>query len=252
MIQAQTIVDRTLSILDAEGSDRYLFDQDFKPAINSAVEWLVAVFNSAFAQNKLSEEDLRELIKYKVFQANNFSRVRFDSTVVGEELWTILAVLNEITVYPNNTPPPLPGDGTQSVYHPGYTFVSSEEAAARLSIQEWNENKKNIFKAGNTTMTNKFKKYAYLNFADYSSTSYTETGELEIRPDVSGKFVAISYLKYPTPITDISDSIEFPETITDLLVQKTANYISFKQGDGTNLYSVTDNDVNRLVTFMVA
>jgi len=251
MIQAQTIVDRTLSILDAEGSDRYLFDQDFKPAINAAVEWLVAVFNSAFAQNKLSEEDLRELIKTKVFQANDFSRVRFNADVVGEKLWTVLAILTEITVTPDVAPPPLPNPKI-SVYHPEYTFVSSEESAGRLSIQEWNENKKNIFKAGNTTVTNGFKKYAYLSFGDYSSDNYTEIGEIEIRPDVSSELVAISYLKYPTPITTISDSVEFPASLTDLLVQKTANVISYKQGDQTTLYGVTDVDVQRLISFMVA
>jgi len=252
MIQTQTIVDRTLSLLDAEGSDRYLFDQDFKPAINSAVEWLVAVFNSAFAQNKLSEEDLRELVKVKIFQANNFSRVKFDPADVGESLWTVLSINTEVTVFPDNDPPPLPGDGTESVYHPGYTYVDSKESAKRLSIQEWDENSDNIFMAGNNVMTTKLKKYAYLNFSDYSSTSYGETGEIEIRPDVSAQFVGIRYLKYPNEVTVVTDTIEFPESITDLLVQKTANYISFKQGDGTNLYSVTDNDVQRLITFMVA
>ena len=52
MIAVQTVVDRMKSVLDAEGSDRYLFDQDFKPAINSAIDWLVAVFNAAFSDKK--------------------------------------------------------------------------------------------------------------------------------------------------------------------------------------------------------
>lgn len=249
MIQAQTIVDRTLSILDAEGSDRYLFDQDFKPAINSAVEWLVAVFNSAFANNKLSEEDLRELTRIKVFQANEQSRVKFDSAAVGEKLWTILAVLLEIDVYPSQNPPPLV-DPTKSAYFDYLTYVSSDESAGRLSLEVWSENRKNIFKAGNDVVTNGFKKYAYLNFFDYSSTQYTETGEIEIRPSVASEFVAIAYLKYPDSIDDIGDELELPETLTDLLVQKTANFISIKQGDGTNLYGVTENDVNRLIAIM--
>jgi len=249
MILVQDVVNRTLSLLDAEGSDRYLFDQDFKHAINSAVEWLVAVFNSAFADNKLSEEDLRDLTRVKVFQANDFSRVKFDSDEVGEKLWTILAILTEITVYPPQAPPVL-ADPTKSVYHNYLTFVTSDEAAKRLSAEEWYENKKNIFKSGNNVVSNGFKKYAYLNFFDYSSTQYLETGELEIRPDVSSKFVAISYLKYPDPITAITDEVEFPSTLTDILVQKTANYISIKQGDGTSLYSVTETDVSRLISIM--
>ena len=249
MISVQDVVDRTLSLLDAEGSQRYLFDQDFKPAINSAVEWLVAVFNSAFSDNKLSEEDLRDLTRVKVFQANDFSRVKFDSDEVGEKLWTILAILTEIQVYPPQSPPVLV-DPTKSVYHNYLTFVSSDEAAERLSAEQWYENKKNIFKSGNATVMNGFKKYAYLNFFDYSSTQYAETGEIEIRPDVSSKFVAISYLKYPDPISLITDEVELPSTLTDILVQKTANYISIKQGDGTSLYSITETDVSRLISIM--
>lgn len=249
MIQAQTIVDRTLALLDAEGSDRYLFDQDFEPAINSAVEWLVALFNSAFSNNKLSEEDLRELTKVRIFQSNDFSRVKFDSAVVGEKLWSILAVLTEIEVYPSQQPPILP-DPTQSQYFDYLTYVKSNESAGRLSIEQWNENRQNIFKAGNDTVQNGFKKYAYLNFFDYSSSNYIDEGEIEIRPDVSSQFVAIAYLKYPDPITDIGDSIELPDTLTDLLVQKTANYISVKQGDGTNLYGVTENFVQTLISAM--
>jgi len=249
MIQAQTIVDRTLSMLDAERSDRYLFDQDFEPAINSAVEWMVALINSAFASNKLSEEDLRELTRIKVFQPNQFSRVKFDSAAVGEKLWTILAVLTEIQVTPNQQPPILP-DPNVSEYYDYLTYVSSDESAGRLSLEVWSENRKNIFKAGNDSVLNGFKKYGYLNDFDYSSTGYTEKGEIEIRPSVAGQFVAIAYLKYPEPITDIGDSIEFPDTLTDLLVQKTANYISIKQGDGTTLYGVTENFVQTLLAAM--
>ena len=89
-----------------------------------------------------------------------------------------------------------------------------------------------------------------MNDFDYSSTGYAEKGEIEIRPSVAGQFVAIAYLKYPEPITDIGDSIEFPDTLTDLLVQKTANYISIKQGDGTTLYGVTENFVQTLLAAM--
>ncbi len=63
MIAVQTVVDRMIFGLDAEGSDRYTFENDFKPAINSSVEWLQAVFNQAFADKKLTEENLRDLVK---------------------------------------------------------------------------------------------------------------------------------------------------------------------------------------------
>ena len=79
MIPVQNLVDFMKFELDAEGSDRYLFDQDFKPAINSAMNWLVSVFNRAFENDKLSSENLRDLIKTRVWVANNFSRIKFFS-----------------------------------------------------------------------------------------------------------------------------------------------------------------------------
>ena len=101
MIPVQTIVDRCNFALDAEGSGRYLFEQDFKPAINSSIEWLVAVFNRVFAEKKLSEENLRELIKTRVFLASAFSRLNLDKdSLDGDSLWTILRVMPSPRVYP--------------------------------------------------------------------------------------------------------------------------------------------------------
>jgi hypothetical protein len=87
---------------------------------------------------------------------------------------------------------------------------------------------------------------------DYQSSSYDSQGpEVEIRPSVADEFVAITYLKYPTPITDPSDNIEFPKVLINLVVDKALNFISRKQGDQTNLYSVTQQDISTLVQLMI-
>ena len=249
MISVQEVVDRMTSALDAEGPDRYLFEQDFKPAINSAIDWLVIVFNAAFAQDKLSEEDLRELTKVKIWQASNFNRIKFDDVVVGHKLWSITGVFPEPTVFPDQQPPPLAND-YDSVFFPDLSYVESDHSADLLSIEEWNENKKNIFMAGNTEVSNELKKYAYLGINDYSSSGYPVVGEIEIRPSVAGNFVALSYIKVPDKIDLISDQIEFPQTIFELLYQKALNFVSYKQGDQTTLYSVTERDVVRLAQLM--
>mgnify|MGYP003489322172 FL=1 len=57
-ILVQTLVNRMAAKLDAEGSQRYLFDQDYKPAINESMEALITMLNSAFAENKLTPEGL--------------------------------------------------------------------------------------------------------------------------------------------------------------------------------------------------
>lgn len=250
MISVQTVIERLESVLDAEGSDRYTFEEDYKPAINSAVEWLQAVFNKAFADKKLTEEDLKELVKVVIFQTSQFSRIYLDQ--IDDSIWSILRINPEPTVYPSDATITAQNDPFASLFREDLTYIKSKYAAKRLSLEQWEENVDNIFEAGNETLLNDFKSYAYLNYADYSSTAGNAGGpEIEIRPELSNKFVGVAYLKYPTPITDENDSIEFPESLINLVYQKAANFISYKQGDQTNLYSVTDKDVNVLVRLMI-
>lgn len=250
MIPAQQVVDLMTFELDSEGSDRYLFDTDFKPAINSAIKWLVFVFNKAFESNKFSGENLRDLIKTRIWVANSFSRVKFDEAAVGDELWSYLGVHPEPTVFPANAVPPTMPDEYTSQFIEDVSYVESEYSAKKLSVEKWNENKKNVFEAGNNIMTGDFKSYAYLTDINYASTVYLQEKEIEIRPSVAGDFVGITYLKVPTQITTINDDIEFPSSLVTLLVQKSLNFISVKQGDQTTLFSVTDRDVNLLINLI--
>lgn len=252
-ILAQSIVERLDAALDAEGSDRYLFDQDYKPAINSAIEWIVAVFNAAFGARKISEESLQELTVVRVWQANAFSRISFDPAVVGHELWSILAVYPKPKLYPSNAINPLPAKHV-SVFMPGLTFLKSDYSATRLTLEEWNENVNNVFMAGNEKITvGGLESYGYKNFVDYSSNVYQNpvNKEIEVRPAVGGEYVAITYLRKPNTINLVTDSVDLPGTITDMLFQKALNFVSYKQGDGTNIYGVTEKDISRLVSLMV-
>jgi len=250
-ISVQEIVNRATSALDAEGSDRYRFDQDFKPAINYAIEWSVSAFNDAFAQNKLSGESLKELNKVGIWQTNNFSRLAFDEAAVGSKLWTIIAIYPKPTVYPYKAPV-VNQNPVLSEFVKDLSFVKSEYAAKRLTQEEWNDNVKNVFMPGNIKLGGELTDYAYLDSVNYSSTSYTNPGifETEIRPSVANEYVAMAYLVKPTAVSQISDSVQFPESMTNIIVEKALNFISYKQGDGTNLYGVTSADINRLVALM--
>ena len=252
MIAVQTIVDRAVASLDAEGSDRYTFERDFKPAINSSVEWIVAVFNAAFADKKLSEENLEELIKVRIWQASAFSRIHFDEPTVGDDRWSILKVALEPVVHPEEAPPALPSP-VDSIYRNDLSFISSPvPSAKRLTMEQWDEKDDNIFSAGNGAFKNQLRSYAYLNPTDYRSTGYAAKGaEIEISPSVAEQFVAIAYIKYPTQISLITDNIEFPKVLIDMIFQKALNFISYKQGDQTNLYTVTQQDINTLAQLMV-
>lgn len=253
-ILVQTVHDRILSKLDAEGSDRYTFPQDTKFAINSAMEILITWCNSAFGEKKLSPESLRELVKVKVWQASQYSRVAFNSSDVGHDFWTIFGVFPKIEANRNVTGSTL-DNKSESKFRPDISFLKSIKSAKRLTFEEWNQNTQNAFMPGNTILTGSLAEYSYLDFADYTSTSYNAGGkdkvEISVRPDIPGELVALAYLKYPNQVANIGDSIEFPTSLTELIVEIACNQISWKQGDATNLYSVSSQNINRLISLIV-
>tara|TARA_R110000772_G_scaffold1095_2_gene3866 strand:- start:5776 stop:6534 length:759 start_codon:yes stop_codon:yes gene_type:complete len=252
MIAVTEVVSRLDSVLDAESSDRYTFNQDFKQAINYAVEWIQSVLNRAYSENKLTEENLGELTRVSVFQTNAYSRFKMDPTQMGHSVWSILAVLPEITTIPANATIIALADASESIYRTNVSFEKSNFSAKRLTSEEWEENNQNPFVAGNTILNNGLKKYGYLNNTIYTSSNYLEsTPQIEVRPSQVRQFVAVRYLIYPNLIAGINDVIPFPKTLTNLVVMKANNFISMKQGDNTNLYSVSAEDVSTLTKIIL-
>jgi hypothetical protein len=251
-ILVQTINDRMLSLLDSEDSDRYLFNQDIMPAINGAMEILVTMFNEAFAANKLTPECLRELSKVKIWQCNQYSRFSIDPADIGGEIWTITSIY-PLPVTNQGASSATPTDKSESQFRGDLSFVSSNYSCKRLTLEEWNTNALNIFTPGNDLLKGGLQDYAYLDPNDYTSTSYTGNPaqiEYTIRPAIPNGLVAVGYVKYPKQVALISDSIEFPQLLTDLIVDLSLSKISFKQGDQTSLYGVTSQYINRLVSLI--
>lgn len=254
-IAVQDIVNRCNAALDAEGSDRYLFDRDYIYAINHANEWIVSLFNAAFSENKLSEESLRELTRARVFQASTNSRVAFDSTEVGDTLWSILAIWVDIETIPSSYTPPTPT--VESAYLDDVSFGSSSKSAKRLTSEQWAEKGRNYFVPGNgyNSTNADLIDYAYLNPIDYAGgggySLSNNAFEIEISPSISGELIAIAYLKQPDSITLIGDNLEFPSSLINMFVDATLNYISYKNTDGmTQLYGVSEDNVRQLVGLM--
>ena len=246
MINVQSVIDLIESSLDAEGSDRYTFAQDYKPAINYSIGWIQTVFNFAFSDKKLTEENLRFLVKSQVFQPSGYSRI--DLGLLPHSVWSILRVNPEAKTDPEATP--LSGQpDSMSFYRPDLTFVKSEYSAKKLTLEQWDENRGNIFEAGNESLlSGGFKSYAYLNFVSHGQTSQSE---VEIRPDASGQFVGVTYLKNPDKVQLVSDDLELPESLLNLIVEKSLHFISVKQGDQTTLRKASSEDVNELVKLMI-
>jgi hypothetical protein len=265
-IVAQDIIDKMRQVgLDAEGSDYYRDDIDLIPAINAAMDWLVAVINSALGANKLSEESLRELMFVAVYQTSRYSRVNIEE--LADEIWTILAVMPKPTVYQADslikdpvTPSyvtPAGGEST-SLLRTDLAYRESEYSAKRLTLEEWNKNKGNPFSAGNNIIDASncpdLVEYAYLDPIGYFTTAEIggSTGrEIEVRPFLDKDFIAISYVKYPTKVTANADLIELPISLTNLLYQKSLQFVSYKQGDDTTIHNVTANDIQILLNAML-
>lgn len=250
MISCQEIVNRCNFLLDAEGSDRYTWDRDFKPAINSAIEWLESLFNAGFAKKKFTPEGLRELTKVRVFKASKYSRLSFDSTSVGDYLWTIIAIYPEIEYI--GSAATIPADQDYAQFCDSLSFFRSNYSCNRVTMQEWNKRNINPFVAGSSLITcDDLKQYAYVEFGNYTG-GYTVVGdawEVEISPDVANGLVALAYLKIPDNVTAIGDNIEFPQVLTDFVVQKVLNFITFKEGEQT-LKINTTQELNQLTNLM--
>lgn len=235
-------------MLDSEGSMRYLFDRDGVYACAYANEMMVQIINAAFAQTKLPAEALRELVKVRVWQMNDYSRFAYNSSDLnGEKLWTILSIHPEATtVEPPTIDPSV--TGANSKVRLDLTFKGSIYSAYRSTFEQFNINQKNIFVPGNTIIQNAFKEYTYLDFADYSSNTYSPQGtfEAQIRPDVSRKLIGVRYLKYPTPPLQLTDSVEFPESATAFYVELMLRAIAYKQGDQTTIASLSQADIQTI------
>ena len=255
MISASDLNDKILAALDAEGSDRYDFDRDIVHSINYAIDWMVSLFNAAFGANKLSEENLRELVKIRTFQTSQYSRIHIDEdSVTGlcHGVWTILGVYPEPVTVPN-----LPASTLTPAYNSklvqGYRYVSSRFSAKRLTIEEWNINTDNPFVSGNNVFssTSSLRSYAYLNYGDYLGSQCSNgVMEIEIKPYLVNKYVAIAYLKRPDYITVIQNDVEFPSVLTNMIVDAALRWIAFKQGDSTSLWKISENDISTLTGLM--
>jgi hypothetical protein len=266
-IIVQEIIDKMRQVgLDAEGADYYRDDIDLIPAINAGIDWLVAVVNSALGASKLSEESLREITLTKIYQTSRYSRVYLDPADLGHSVWTILSIMPKPLVYQTDVADKQPvtpvyvepaGGEANSALRPEFSFIESDFYAKRLTLEEWNVNKKNPFKAGNVITDVECEdllEYAYLDPIIYStgSTVPVDTGiELTIRPELSKDFVAISYVKYPNRVAANTDAIELPLSMSNLLYQKALQFVSYKQGDDTTVYNVTANDINILLNSML-
>lgn len=269
MILTSDIVSSLKSRLDAEGSDYYNFDNNFKPAINESIRFILSLMDYAVEQNKVVTEALYPLQKAVVYQLSSYSRFTFDDIeegqAGGQNMWSIRSVnpLPRTNAKPNVTPL-VQTDTTRSLKRSDLVHVSSNYACKRLTKEEWEMNAQNPFKPGNTiircsTLDNGSSdnvRFAYLNPYDYNvgqvqvEEEYNDAPapEVEVRPYIPNKLVTVFLVSVPAPITTENDTIPFHSKLSNFLIEKCLQYIAYQQGDNTSIFQLSQAEISNIVT----
>lgn len=248
MILVSDILDEVKASLDAEGDDHYTFPRDYLPALNNSMFWIMSILKKAMSEAKFADESFSDISVVRVFITSTFSRVEFNPSVLGHEVFTISAVIAKPVTYPND---PIPPAGTPVESSPSdEMFVRPGKPVHLMTIEEISNAVENIYAPGyaGSGICDNLKTYAYLPATTFINGTYEElVKEITISPPIPREYVAISYLRSPDLIEDEGDSMPFPLSLKPMIVARTLQFISDKQGDSTNLYSVSAQDVKNLI-----
>jgi hypothetical protein len=257
MITYQELESTMAANLDAEGSDRYLPEQDYVPAINSAVSRAMTAIGYVMANRDGSEEAIRELTYTRIFQTNSEGGVAISDPALvsdlGHGIWNVLAVYARPEVIPSTATPSAQQDQV-SLYRDDVAFSGSGDPVERVTLEEIAVLRNNAFMSGNEVLASNPKRvtFSYYIVGNAGSTGYDSgIGEVRVLPKsvTSKSFVGISYLANPvelTPANYTTVQIPFPQSMKRTLADWALQYIAWKQGDGTNLQVNAQRDAQEL------
>lgn len=243
--------------VDASSSQRYLPDQDIIPSCNSALSRAITAGNWALANRKGSEEMLRELMETRVFQSNAYGGIALENTTppLGHNVWSILAIYAEPTTIPAN-PTTLPLEQL-TYFLTGVVFLSSDKPVERLTLEEIAKAKNNAFMSGNETLAQTpMRSYAYTLIGKRTDSPTVITGDYEIHISPASladqKRFAITYLRQPSTITTVNDTIDLPNSMLRTLADWGLQYLAaFKQGSGSLMLPGAEADARELFRMQV-
>jgi hypothetical protein len=233
MITAASIFSDVRSLMDDDNSGRYNETADLVPALNKAVSYLVAVFNSAFEAKKISPESLRDLSVTKILAVTGNGTKKCDLSTLTD-LWTIFGVEPSPTVVG------------------GLLSETVNRFASRLTLEQWNHAQADPFSPGTgVSILSDFVQAAYLGPGKFFGD---DKSYLMIRPGsaFTADFVCIWYLKNPSIVATNATVLEFPQSLHSLLVDKTLNAISIQHGSESLYGKITDRDVNQVLQLMLS
>lgn len=222
------------AILDDDNSGRYQNEADLVPSINKAIGNIVATFNAAFEQKKISPESLRDLLFTAIVSVTGTTTKKANVTTLMSSLWSILGV---------DPDPVVTGS-------PEVLSETRNRWATRSTLEAWNESQADPFSSGTVvSIPVDFVRPAFIGPGHYGGDSSLY---ILIRPGLifTADRVAIWYLKNPSRVVNEESIIEFPQSLHNLVVDETLNCLSLQHGPGSAYGKVMDKNIANLVSLM--
>jgi hypothetical protein len=248
--------------LASAGTTRYNPRRDGIYAINGAMRGFEAMATPLLAERKGSEESLSELQETRAFQTNAFGGLSLDAIQPTQpySIWTVIAVYAEVTT--QNPTPTIIGTANNTYLRTDLVMnMRGSKRVKRATMEQVAANTDNKFAAGNEVTAATRPDYCYYMVGNRSDSAGVINGnrELVIAPTsrTIRAIVGMSYLRSAPALTlaDLDSNGNFPSTLNipypqslfNVIRDMALNDLSVKQGDGTNLYSITEKDIARLL-----
>jgi hypothetical protein len=235
-------------------SDRYRPSQRIA-SINAAVERATSALGWAMANNKGSEEALRELTNLRIFQTNSQGGINLNDPTLGHTIWNVLGVYARPELVTAGTISSVPNN--VSLYRPDLAFSGTGSPVERITLEEVPVVRNSIVRNGNEVFAGNPKRvtFAYYIIGNASSSGYVSgSSELRVLPNsqTGRTFIAMSYIQQPTRMVDENSVVEFPQFMLRTLAEWTLSYLVIPQGDGTTMYSTAEKDAAQLLGFTIS
>ena len=222
-------------LIDDENSDRYDFDNDYKPAINLAVRYIMSAFDKAFERGSLSPTIFNELLTGLIFSTGTVlgeDAVKIgltSSLIVTEKLWRIVGV-----------------DPTPIVSGSEYVMAGARLAKFIPLIDSGGANE-DPFEPGYSGVSDDLNAYSFTHIntidPDGGAAQY-----LVVRPAPPGD-VGVIHLRTPSKVTAVDSTVEFPYALYQPVLMKAYQYMLFQAGkQPMQNIQVSDKEVKELVS----
>lgn len=244
MFTVLSVIENLKSKLDAEITDYY--DTKYIPAIESALNHTMQIFELLKENNKSINEALFELRKCFIYQTDKYSRISIDVDKMS---------IDSVNPLPKTSPKfTKEGNGNESINRTeDYEYIESRFFCSRNTKEEYELNYSNPFANGNginklcselnQDIDDKYNvSFSYLEEIGYNNSSNTL---IEIRPKIPQQPVAIFVTMNHPKLIDSSSEILIHKKFFNFICLKSLQYISFEDGEN-DIYSLSENDIRTI------